>query len=198
MLQIVTSQKNLKFYNVTNSKGHVVKFCAFKSAYKLGEDIVGSLDFSGCNVPCLQFAVTLQSVEEVTPECRTSEGQKPAVNSFSKSHEMCVGYQQTHFVLPIPLHVTPSFYTDLVTLKWRLHFEFVTSTADEVVMKPEAKPKKDTMDGQIWQGPTDIKIETMVWDLAIKLYPNLPSYISQGLQTQHSFDMKVSNTITFG
>lgn len=195
VLQIVTSQKNQKFYNVTNSRGHVVKFCAFKHAYKLGEDVVGSLDFTGCTVPCLQFAVTLQSVEEVSPECRKSESQKPAISSFSKFHEMCVGYQQSHFVLPLPLHVTPSFYTDLVTLKWRLHFEFVTSTEDEneLEMKSRDKPKKEDLDGQVWQGPTNVKIETMVWDLPIKLYPNLPSFISQGLQTQNCFDMKISN-----
>lgn len=197
VLQVVTSQKNQKFYNVTNARGHVVKFCAFKHAYKLGEDIVGSLDFSGCNVPCLQFAVTLQSVEEITPECRKIEGQKPAVSAFSKFHEMCVGYQQSHFVLPLPLHITPSFYTDLVTLKWRLHFEFVTSIEDEMLMKPVEKPKKGDLDGQVWQGPTNVKIETMVWDLPIKIYANLPTYISQGLQTQNCFDMKISNTISF-
>jgi hypothetical protein len=194
VLQIVTSQKNQKFYNVTNSRGHVVKFCAFKQAYKLGEDIIGSLDFSGCNVPCLQFAVTLQSVEEVTPECHKADGQKPAINSFSKFHEMSVGFQQSHFVLPIPLHVTPSFYTDLVNLKWRLHFEFVTSTEEnEILLKPTEKPKKEDLDGHIWQGPTNIKIETMVWDLPIKLYPNLPTYISQGLQTQSSYEMKINS-----
>jgi len=198
VLQIVTSTKNQKFYNVTNSRGHVVKFCAFKHSYKLGEDIVGSLDFSGCNVPCLQFAVTLQSVEEVSPECRKLEGQKPALSSFSKYHEMCVGYQQSHFVLPIPLHVTPSFYTDLITLKWRLHFEFVTSilNENELLMKPKEKPKKTDFNGQIWQGPTNVKIETMVWDLPIKVYPNLPNYISQGLQTQTTFEMKISNNVS--
>lgn len=104
-------------------------------------------------------------------------------------------FQQTHFVLPVPLHVTPSFYTDLVTLKWRLHFEFVTSTADvnELSMRPQEKPKKDDLDGQMWQGPTNINIETMVWGLPIKLYPNLPTYISQGLQMQTQFDMRISN-----
>jgi len=196
VLQIVTSSRHQKFYNVTNARGHVVKFCIFKQAYKLGEDIVGSLDFSGANVPCLQYAVTLQSVEEVSAECRKIESQKPSISSFSKTHEMCVGYGQTHFVLPVPLQVTPSFYTEIVSLKWRLHFEFVTSTeegSEGGMMKPKEKPKKDDMNGAVWSGPTDIHIETMVWDLPIKLYPNLPSYISQGLQMQTLYDMKISN-----
>lgn len=38
-------------------------FCLFKPSYKLGEDIVGSLDFSKGNISCIQFLVKLQSVE---------------------------------------------------------------------------------------------------------------------------------------
>jgi hypothetical protein len=188
ILQVVTSQRNQKFYNVTNARGHVVKFCTFKQAYKLGEDIVGSLDFSESNVPCIQYAVTLQSVEEISPECRKIETQKPALSSYSKFHEMVIGYQQTHFVLPVPLHITPSFHTDIINLKWRLHFEFVTSTSSfeskELAMKPQPSTNPEDMDGEFWQGPSAINIETMVWDLPIKLYPNLPSYLSQGLQMQ--------------
>lgn len=198
MLQVVTSQRNQKFYNITNSRGHVVKFCIFKQAYKLGEDIVGSLDFSESNVPCIQYAVTLQSVEEISPECRKTEHQRPSVNSFSKFHEMCIGFQQSHVVLPVPLHVTPSFYTDLVTLKWRLHFEFVTSINDRKTsgLKPSEQPGPDELDGKVWQAPSSIDIETMVWDLPIKLYPNLPSYLSQGLQMQTQFHMRINNSTT--
>ena len=193
ILQVVTSQRNQKFYNVTNARGHVVKFCAFKQAYKLGDDIVGSLDFSESNVTCVQYAVTLQSVEDVTPECRKTENQKPAVTAYSKCHEMCIGYHQTHFILPIPLHVTPSFYTDLINLKWRLHFEFVTSTSDskDVSMKPLEPPNPTGLDGITWQGPQSINIETMVWDLPIKLYPNLPSHLSQGMQMQTQYELRI-------
>ncbi|CAL8086580.1 unnamed protein product [Orchesella dallaii] len=198
VLQVVTSQRNQKFYNITNARGHVVRFCIFKQAYKLGEDIVGSLDFSESNVPCIQYAVTLQSVEEISPECRKHENQRPSINSFSKFHEMCVGFQQSHFVLPVPLHVTPSFYTDLVTLKWRLHFEFVTSMQDSKTsgLKLSEPPGHDDLDGKIWQAPNNVDIETMVWDLSIKLYPNLPSYLSQGLQMQTQFHMRINNSNT--
>jgi len=198
VLQMVTSQRNQKFYNVTNARGHVVKFCIFKQAYKLGEDIVGSLDFNDSNVPCVQFAVTLQSVEEVTPECRESETQRSNILSYSKVHEMCAGYEQTHFVLPIPLHVTPSFASDVVRLKWRLHFEFVTSTSDvkDMNMKPAKPPNPEDLDGKGWEGPSSISIETMVWDLPVKLYPNLPSFISQGLQMQTQYDMRVTSSVS--
>lgn len=200
ILQVVTSQRNQKFYNITNPRGHVVKFCIFKQGYKLGEDIVGSLDFSESVVPCSQYAVTLQSVEELSPDFRKSEKQKPFVTSYTKYHEFVIGYQQTHFILPIPLHITPSFHTDIINLKWRLHFEFVTctDTFEHIKMKPPQNSnltnispldanvvvKSEDMNGQYWQCPPTMNIETMVWDLPVKIYPNLPSYLSQGLQIQ--------------
>ena len=38
--------------------------------------------------------------------------------------------------------------------------------------------------GNIWQGPATLNIETMVWNLPIKIYPTTPLQISQGLQSQ--------------
>jgi len=86
----------------------------------------------------------------------------------------------------VPLHVTPSFSTEMVTLKWRyvnnysntflesktyfwhiffkrLHFEFVT-TNKAISWKAE-----DFADGE-WQPPRDVSIETMVWDFPITVY----------------------------
>jgi hypothetical protein len=39
---------------VTNSKGKVVSLCLFKNGYRLGEDIVGTLDFGDSKVSCMQ------------------------------------------------------------------------------------------------------------------------------------------------
>lgn len=65
-------------------------------------------------------------------------------------------------MLPIPFHITPDFSTDLVNLKWRLHFEFVTA------VKPIEYPDESTMS---WQAPSTVDIETMVWDLPVHIYP---------------------------
>lgn len=46
-------------YNITNARGKVGKFCLFKLAYKLGEDIVGVFDFTGSTVPCVQVTYYL-------------------------------------------------------------------------------------------------------------------------------------------
>jgi hypothetical protein len=39
---------------VTNSRGKVVSLCLFKTGYRLGEDIVGTLDFGDSQVSCTQ------------------------------------------------------------------------------------------------------------------------------------------------
>lgn len=135
--------------------------------------------------------------------------------TYSKHHEVCLGYKYTQLILPIPLHVTPAFATDLgtvssslksqkfslymyihfshnrntfghtddlcdnqffvaVCLKWRLHFEFVTSLHKG--LNPPGE--NDTS----WHAPPEVPIETMVWSLPIRLYSTTPNHVTQGVQ----------------
>lgn len=55
-VQLLSSRRSPSIYRVTNSKGKVVALCLFKSSYKLGEDIIGTLDFSDAVVPCMQVS----------------------------------------------------------------------------------------------------------------------------------------------
>lgn len=41
-------------FNITNMRGKVAKFCIFKTMYRLGEDIIGTFNFSEGDIPCLQ------------------------------------------------------------------------------------------------------------------------------------------------
>ncbi|XP_015518745.1 RAB6A-GEF complex partner protein 2 [Neodiprion pinetum] len=160
-LQNITARRSPNFYNVTNSRGRVVRFCLFKNSYKLGEDIVGTFDFSRATVSCAQVSVALQSEEHVAEGYRRART-SPALVSYNKHHEVCLGLKYSQLVLPIPLHVTPDFTTDLVTLKWRLHFEFVTTAM------PVDMPNEKAND---WRGPSSLDIETMIWDLPLRLHP---------------------------
>lgn len=179
-VQTLTAKRSPNFYNITKSQGKVVRFCLFKQTYKLGEDIVGTFDFSDATVPCVQYSVVLQSEEEITPGCRRWSKQSSAVVSYTKYHEVCLSLKQTQLILPIPLHVTPGFTTDLVTLQWRLHFEFVTSNTQLI----HELPARELENGNTWGGPATLNIETMVWNLPVKIYPTTPLQISQGLQSQ--------------
>ena len=185
-----------KFYRVTNKRGFVGRFCLFKNDYKLGEDIVGTMDFTDRDVRCVQFSVKLQSEEVLikkekgndlatdhkTVNANLDTIQNPQlfsgstqpdmlgrITNYTSYHEFCLSMLQTQIIVPVPLTVTPNFDTDIVNVRWRLHFEFVTST-----MMDFGGPDADSGD---WTAPEDIPVETMIWDLPIKLWPTSPLQI---------------------
>ncbi|CAD7093498.1 unnamed protein product [Hermetia illucens] len=193
-LQNITARRLPKFYRISNKRGHVGRFCIFKHAYKLGEDIVGTLDFSNRSVRCCQLSVTLQSEEILhknrknsqssgidptnTNSNNTNQENAPSssdvvgkLTNHTKYHEVCLGMMQTQIIIPIPLFVTPSFSTDLVDVRWRLHFEFVTSADIDFGSADHS--------AEDWRAPDDIPIETMVWNLPVTLYPTAPLQIFQ-------------------
>lgn len=130
-LQNITARRRPNFYLISNKRGRVGRFCLFKPAYKLGEDIVGTLDFTCRTVRCVQVSVTLQCEEVLlsqkqsknatatkqSDDSSNSAHQMPEVSgkimNFTKHHEVCVGLLQSQMILPVPLHVTPSFSTSL-------------------------------------------------------------------------------------
>lgn len=64
-----------------------------------------------------------------------------------------------------------------VSLTWKLHFEFVT-TKEEEIQNTEIIDSQGTMK----QGPESLKVQTMIWDLPICVYPTHPIQIARGLQ----------------
>lgn len=66
-------------------------------------------------------------------------------------------------------------------VKWRLHFQFVTST--NLNMDCRTEP------GTCWNAPDDIEIETMVWNLPVQILPTNPLQIPQPSGT-HSLLIK--------
>lgn len=65
-----------------------------------------------------------------------------------------------------------------VDVRWRLHFEFVTTQNNLGIESDSA------IDEHNWQAPLDIEIETMIWNLPVTLYPTAPM---QSLQQQAKF-----------
>lgn len=54
-------------------------------------------------------------------------------------------------------------------VRWRLHFEFVTTLNDLGASESDISPEDPT-----WQAPLDMEIETMIWNLPVTLYPTAP------------------------
>uniref|UniRef100_A0A182RNN1 RAB6A-GEF complex partner protein 2 n=1 Tax=Anopheles funestus TaxID=62324 RepID=A0A182RNN1_ANOFN len=208
-LRGVTARRRPNFFMINNKWGKVGRFCLFKSAYKLGEDIVATIDFSCGTIKCVQLSVTLQCEEtelnsgsssslttgtkhelagsDAADTVNSSEAANEPerhknisrITNYSKHHEVCLGMLQTQVILPIPLHVTPTFRTDLVEVSWRLHFQFVTSTNTELGSEMLLDRTTENEEELEWVAPTDIAIETMIWSLPITIYPTAPLQIPQ-------------------
>ncbi|XP_048827274.1 RAB6A-GEF complex partner protein 2 isoform X2 [Brienomyrus brachyistius] len=178
MLMVTTSRRCPHLFNITNMRGKVAKFCIFKTVYRLGEDIIGTFNFSEGDIPCLQYTVSLQSEEDVQPQYQRRPNQSASVTSHGRHLESCLHTASSHFSLPIPLNVTPGFSTDIVSLRWRLHFEFVT--AREPMEPPTVLQNQSEV--TVWTGAGLVDVDTFSWDLPIKVLPTNPtlvSYVSQ-------------------
>ncbi|XP_069601621.1 RAB6A-GEF complex partner protein 2 [Ranitomeya imitator] len=177
ILMNVTSRRTLHQYNISNARGRVGTFCIFKTVYKLGEDVIGTFNFSDGEIPCIQYSVSLQTEESVQEEYRRSRGQPLSVSTHAQHQESCLHTASSNFSLPVPLSSCPGFSTNIVSLKWRLHFEFVTSREPvEAPTVPENQAEIIT-----WTGAEHIDVNTFSWDLPIRVLPTNPllaSYVS--------------------
>ncbi|CAF2886814.1 unnamed protein product [Rotaria sp. Silwood2] len=171
-LQILTSRTHQNVYNITNNRGRVCRFTLFKNNFKLGEDILGIIDFDHTEVSCVQFTVTLQSEEVLNSQYRRKSSQLPNLTSFTKQSEFCLSTFQTYLSLSIPLSCTPTFSVDLVALRWKLHFEFVISKSPRSLLPINNDPSTST----IWLPANSIDVESMTWDLGIKILPTNPCF----------------------
>ena len=166
----------------------------FKNCFKLGEDILSTIDFDHTDVPCVQFTVTLQSEEVLNPHYRRKSTQISSITSHAKQSEFCLSTYQTYLSLSIPLACTPTFSMDLgknsskinlfflrffknnvlhlVSLRWKLHFEFAISKNLRDILPTTNDPSTST----IWSTPNSMEVESMIWDLPIKVLPTNPYF----------------------
>ncbi|KAG8281115.1 Golgi membrane exchange factor (Ric1p-Rgp1p) subunit [Homalodisca vitripennis] len=100
----ITARRNPNFYNITNSKGKVARFCLFKQAYKLGEDIIGTFDFSDATVPCVQKVDTIGI-----------QG-RPRLPSKGVLKEFCVYGPGARLAVPLENHTTV-FQAEIMTIE---------------------------------------------------------------------------------
>ena len=78
-----------------------------------------------------------------------------------------------------------------VCLKWRLHFEFILASSPLPAGASPVQLTSSHTDVATWQGPPDIEVETVTWDLPIKILPTNPLNASSISTT------RTSNAIVF-
>lgn len=73
-----------------------------------------------------------------------------------------------------------------MSLSWKLHFEFVTGKPEEIA----SSELKDSQ-GVMHRSPGEMKVQTMVWDLPLNIYPTHPTQVARGLQLPASSTLAV-------
>ena len=106
-----------------------------RSAYKLGETIIASIDFRESHVPCFSFHAHLETSEEVeeTLALRSNASILRATRRIHASQfesTLCARRIVSRFIIPIG--ATPDFKTSGVSLEWALRFEFTTKSGINV------------------------------------------------------------------
>nr|CDJ86065.1 unnamed protein product [Haemonchus contortus] len=164
----ITAPKRPHMFSMTNAHGKVATMTLFKKTFRLGEDILGILSFEEADVPCVQYSVHLETVEQLAEDVIGEHGEVKTegmsnTTVHSNDYVICAFASDSSFRLSIPMHASPTFHTDTVHLKWRLRFEFVTSA-----------PLINVVYGEVCKAPIDVPIETLAWKVDIYVLPCSP------------------------
>ena len=112
----------------------------------MGEVIKGTFDFSQGTISCYQLSVRLQTEQTIISTTATpTRGKKPVLKTIAEHHELTKNTMHTSFTFYIPTEAVPEVSTELgngelreglvsndefiVSIRWLLQFEFITSTS---------------------------------------------------------------------
>ncbi|XP_065639842.1 RAB6A-GEF complex partner protein 2 isoform X1 [Hydra vulgaris] len=179
LLTNITTTKNLNTYNIQSANGIVGKFCLSKVYYRLGEDVLGMFEFSKSSIPCIKYTVCLQFEESISKECLANESVSNLVHYTTVSqHTECVKMAaKTSFALPIPITCTSQFTHKIVSVNWRLHFEFIIE---------KTSSEDSSNDNTFHKNSSIIYVETMLWNLPVHVVSTNPIQASLMMQSESS------------
>ena len=188
-------------YDITASKGSIAKLNLLRTEFKLGDNILANFDFSKGEMRCIQYSACLLCEETVTSAEMNEHGKPKELKSrirHGKFHDFCYGAHEASMCLEIPLHITPTFKSNLCSIAWMIQFEFVVScdkSFDQFPMIPAGmgdsasnNPEQPapTMNCE-WNGPQQLQVQTLVWTLPITILPCDPYQVDTSLRNKNSF-----------
>ncbi|KJE97218.1 hypothetical protein CAOG_07661 [Capsaspora owczarzaki ATCC 30864] len=173
----VSTRQGASKFNITSSIGHVARFKLRKPAYRLGEDVVGTFDFSDATIPCYQIAIHLECIETVGLPYAVNPQKLSTTRLHAEHHEFCAHTKQLHVALPVPQASTPDFDTDLLSVKWRLRIEFaIASRVDQgKPILPDCEPLLDS--NETWVSPTQIQAELLSMTIPLVVIAAHPLHV---------------------
>jgi len=185
-LTSLTVKRNLNTYNIQSTTGIVGKFGLSKHYYRLGEDILGTFDFAEASIKCFKYSVVLQIEETLSKNCLIDSSTSNLVHHLSlcRFEECCYMATKTNFLLHIPVTATPEFTHKIVSVRWRLHFEFTIEKVSESTKPIKTNEDEITLDQDTCV--EKLSTETMLWDLPLHVVATNPIQASLMMQAESS------------
>ncbi|PRP76135.1 hypothetical protein PROFUN_10636 [Planoprotostelium fungivorum] len=127
-------EENSRPVNMTVKKGghQIVKLTINRTVLSLGDVIKGILDFSSCSekTRCYQVSIRLEMEESICAErVNSTRAGKAMTRVAAEHHQMLRNHRNSSFSFQIPSDGTQEMLTDMVNVRWRLNFEFITGNA---------------------------------------------------------------------
>ncbi|KAJ3286450.1 hypothetical protein HDU79_006479 [Rhizoclosmatium sp. JEL0117] len=107
----------------------VAHFTLVRGAFRVGDTVLGLLDFSKCTVACFQLSAFLEQTETVDEKHVPSNSTSTkGVRTVLAQHHCCViNTSRMDISLKIPSTATPDFKTSVASVSYNLRLEFITS-----------------------------------------------------------------------
>ena len=141
---------------------HLAQVTVEKTAYQLGDAVRGYIDFSNATVGNYFLSVKLDLIEDVASEYFANTPGRPSGTStktVAEYEEAIHDTNATNFEFHLPINATPTFATELVSVRWVLKFELIASTVHR-------NPDTSTADLTIHRD----KSEKMSWQIPIRVF----------------------------
>ncbi|KAI7899649.1 reduced growth phenotype protein 1 [Cokeromyces recurvatus] len=101
-------------YDICKNNQRVAKLHLIKTAYRLGEPVIGILDFNEANLLTYKISIFLESSENVESTIALRNPHyisRVSRKTHSDFHSICFDNKRLSFSLPIPATASPEFQT---------------------------------------------------------------------------------------
>ncbi|KAI8823519.1 Rgp1-domain-containing protein [Fimicolochytrium jonesii] len=122
-------------YDICKNTDNVAKLTLNRNVYRLGETLMGILNFSNSTIPCFRVSAFLESKEYVDE----AYGVRPVGESatlsrrvYAEQHKFTLNHKRIGIDLFVPNTSTGDFETSAVALRWSLRLEFITGTEKQL------------------------------------------------------------------
>ncbi|KAI8145789.1 Rgp1-domain-containing protein [Fennellomyces sp. T-0311] len=178
----ITNSSRKAMFDICKNNQRVAQLHMTKTAYRLGEAVLGVLDFEHALLPTYEVSILLESSEVVESDIALRPAQQISRISrkcYAEHHSFCLSHRRLAFSLPIPSIASPEFQTTGVKLQYYLKFEFI------VTQKPAttttANPSNNTIPASYipinvderhrhYQSAQDVDVSTFDCQIPIRVY----------------------------